>query len=279
MILLKRCIEKKWLKKLNLKYNMDISNEQFKQQAGKLLKYMMEKLKIESPPVRLVLKQNEENAKQSWGYTGNYDPDSKTITVFITNRHHVDVLRSFAHEVIHHWQNENGQLQGKEVKPENQYAQKDPHMRKMEKQAYLLGNMIFRDFEDVERFGETEIVNEGELTHQNGNLAYSDEDALEDERLAKAERYFSIGQDDEESDNNYCWAWLDGRLQFKKGGTHGINFGHHRTNETYKGWYDTNTGTLSFVFPHEEGKSVDDIPPRVLTALQRKFNPQHIEVF
>ena len=30
----------------------------------------------------------------------------------------------------------------------------------MEKQAYLLGNMIFRDFEDMERYGKTDIVKE-----------------------------------------------------------------------------------------------------------------------
>jgi hypothetical protein len=138
---------------------MDISNEQLKQQAGKLLKYMMERLEIKSPPVRLVLKQSEENAKQPWAYTGNYEPETKTITLFITNRHHVDILRSFSHEVIHHWQNERGQLQNRdELANDPQYAQKDEHMRKMEKQAYLLGNIIFRDFEDIERHGHTDIV-------------------------------------------------------------------------------------------------------------------------
>jgi hypothetical protein len=138
---------------------MEISEEQLKQQAGKLLKYMMGRLQIKSPPSRLVLKKNEENAKKPWGYTGNYNPEDKSITLFITSRHHVDILRSFAHEVIHHWQNENDQLMGDDSsETDNQYAQKDPHLRKMEKQAYLLGNMIFRDFEDIERFGHTDIV-------------------------------------------------------------------------------------------------------------------------
>lgn len=136
---------------------MDISEEKFKQLVGKLLKYMMERLSIKKSPSRLILKNNEENAKKELGWTGNYNPEDKSITLFITNRHHVDILRSFAHEVIHHWQNENEQL-NKPAKPEDQYAQKDPHLRKMEKQAYLLGNMIFRDWEDIERFGETNIV-------------------------------------------------------------------------------------------------------------------------
>jgi hypothetical protein len=130
---------------------MDISKEQLKQQAGELLKYMMGRLDIKSPPNRLILKQSEENAKQLWAYTGNYDPETKNITLFITNRHHVDILRSFAHEVIHHWQNENGQLGGRNDQPEDRYAQKNPHMRKMEKQAYLLGNIIYRDWQDMNR--------------------------------------------------------------------------------------------------------------------------------
>lgn len=143
---------------------MNIPKEQFVEQVKKLLNYMMERLKIQTPPSKLILKNNKENADKKWGYTGNYNPNDKSITLFITDRHHVDILRTFAHEVIHHWQNENGKLivggSQESVGPETenpQYAQKDPHLRKMEKQAYLLGNMIFRDFEDIERYGETDI--------------------------------------------------------------------------------------------------------------------------
>lgn len=172
---------------------MDISKEQLKQQAGKLLKYMMERLDIQSPPSKLVLKENEENAKQPWAYTGNYEPQTKTITLFITNRHHVDILRSFAHEVIHHWQNENGQLKGSNDQPEDQYAQKDPHMRKMEKQAYLLGNIIFRDFEDIERFGETDIVNESDVDTKwlrwVGSMVNSVEDAVYERGESQTDMY------------------------------------------------------------------------------------------
>lgn len=143
---------------------MNIPKEQLVEQIKKLLKYMMESLKIESPPSKLILKNSKENSEQEWGYTGNYNPNDKSITLFITDRHHVDILRTFAHEVIHHWQNETGNLivgGKKDVGPDTenpQYAQKDPHLRKMEKQAYLLGNMIFRDFEDMERYGKTDIA-------------------------------------------------------------------------------------------------------------------------
>jgi hypothetical protein len=264
---------------------MDKSDKNFKQQVAKLLKYMMGRLNIQSPPSSLKLVNDEKNAKQPWGYTGYYNPDSKQIVLFVTDRHPTDLLRSFAHELIHHWQNLNGQFSDKEKnKTDPQYAQKNSHLRKMEKQAYLLGNMVFRDFQDTQRFGDVDIANEnveeGELTKNPiGDLDYSDEDALEDEKLEKAERYFSIGQS-EDSDNNYCWAWLNGKLQFKKGGTHGVNFGHDRTDKTYKGWYDTTTGMLSFVFPSNvNGNSEYDIPEKVHNALINKFHPSKIETF
>lgn len=141
---------------------MNIPEEQFRQQAGKLVKYVMERLNIKFTPSKLVLKKSEENAKEPWGYTGHYNPNDKSITLFVTDRHHVDILRTLAHELIHHWQNETGNLiqKNKSEDHDPQYAQKDPHLRKMEKQAYLLGNMIFRDFEDIERHGETDIVKE-----------------------------------------------------------------------------------------------------------------------
>jgi hypothetical protein len=140
-------------------FNMTIPEDQFKQQAAKLLKYMMGRLNIKSPPSKLILKKDEENSKKPWAFTGHYNPEDKSITLMVSNRHHVDLLRTFAHEVIHHWQNENGNLKTDEpVKPDSQYAQKNPHLRKMEKQAYLFGNMIFRDFEDIERYGKTDIV-------------------------------------------------------------------------------------------------------------------------
>jgi hypothetical protein len=68
------------------------------------------------------------------------------IVVFTTNRHPKDILRSIAHELVHHMQNCRGDL-GKEEAGEN-YAQNNPHLRKMEAEAYEKGNLIFRDFED-----------------------------------------------------------------------------------------------------------------------------------
>ena len=118
----------------------------YKETFGELYRDAKDKFSIQQAP-KLVLKQDEENAKQIFGRTAYYDPEELTIVIFITNRHPKDILRSFCHEMIHHIQNERGDLRfGDASNPK--YAQEDDHMRKMEKEAYLEGNLLLRDFED-----------------------------------------------------------------------------------------------------------------------------------
>ena len=74
-------------------------------------------------------------------------PISLNNVLFITDRHPKDICRSFAHELVHHHQNERGDLNMGDASQAT-YAQDDPHMRKMEMEAYLKGNMLFRDWED-----------------------------------------------------------------------------------------------------------------------------------
>jgi hypothetical protein len=57
-------------------------------------------------------------------------------------------MRSVAHEVVHHAQNCRGEFDNAFNVGEEGYAQSDNHLRNMEKEAYLLGNMLFRDWED-----------------------------------------------------------------------------------------------------------------------------------
>ena len=119
---------------------------EFKNAFGKLYKDAKEKFGISQPP-KVFLREDEENAKKLFGRTAYYDPEESTIVVYITNRHPKDILRSYCHELIHHVQNERGDLmKGDSTSPT--YAQDDAHMRKMEKEAYLEGNLLLRDFED-----------------------------------------------------------------------------------------------------------------------------------
>lgn len=125
--------------------------EEFKRNAGKLFAELKRRLNLRVAP-KLFLVEDKDNAENQLGKTGHYDPQGKVIKLYITDRHPKDILRSFAHEVIHHWQNENGKLANTQTsraeEADPQYAQNDPVLRKMEQQAYLTGNMIFRDWED-----------------------------------------------------------------------------------------------------------------------------------
>jgi len=87
------------------------------------------------------------NSTDVLGKTAHYDPNVFSITVYVDGRHPKDILRSIAHELVHHRQN----CQGKMNQPsstEPGYAQNDPHLRGLEREAYLVGNMCFRDWED-----------------------------------------------------------------------------------------------------------------------------------
>ena len=118
----------------------------FKEAFNNLYQDAKEKYNIQKAP-KLILRRDEDNARKLFGRTAFYKPDAQTIVLFITNRHPKDILRSYCHELIHHVQNERGDLdKGNMSSPT--YAQDDDHMRKMEMEAYLKGNLLLRDFED-----------------------------------------------------------------------------------------------------------------------------------
>ena len=118
----------------------------FKEAIKKIYKTAEDKFNIKNTP-SLYLRNDEENAEKIFGRTAYYSPSDESIVLYITNRHPKDILRSFCHEIIHHVQNERGDLMKKGDLPPK-YAQEDKHMREMEKEAYLEGNLLLRDFED-----------------------------------------------------------------------------------------------------------------------------------
>ena len=118
----------------------------FRQAFKDLYQDAKEKYNIQKAP-KLILRQDKENAKKLFGRTAYYDSGKSEIVVFITNRHPKDILRSYCHELIHHVQNERGDLKMSDSTSPT-YAQDDDHLRKMEMEAYLKGNLLLRDFED-----------------------------------------------------------------------------------------------------------------------------------
>jgi len=118
----------------------------FKEAFKALYEDAKEKYDIQQAP-KLFLREDEKNANMLFGRTAYYQPETQTIVVYITNRHPKDILRSYCHEMIHHVQNERGDLRMSDSTSPT-YAQDDDHLRKMEMEAYLKGNLLLRDFED-----------------------------------------------------------------------------------------------------------------------------------
>jgi len=100
-----------------------------------------------SRPPKLFLRDDAQNASDPLGKTGFYDPGNESITLYTAGRHPKDIMRSLAHELMHHTQKCNGDFDNVDNVGEQGYAQSDPHMRTMEIQAYQ-ASIVFRDWED-----------------------------------------------------------------------------------------------------------------------------------
>jgi len=123
-------------------------NDDLKPLIGKLTVFAKDRMGFSHPP-KLFLKQDSANSQKILGRTAHYDPQNQTVTLYVLDRHPKDILRSYAHELVHHLQNLRGDLDPKKMGSMGDgYAQENDHMRNMEKEAYLQGNMCFRDFED-----------------------------------------------------------------------------------------------------------------------------------
>jgi len=95
------------------------------------------------PKVKFI-KNDKENAEDLLGKTAYYDPNAKLIALYTLNRHPKDVLRSYAHELVHHHQNLNNTLQPFQTQNTNE----DGDLEQIEREAYENGNILFRNWED-----------------------------------------------------------------------------------------------------------------------------------
>ena len=111
--------------------------------------YAQEKMGFERPP-KLFLRQDQQNAANPLGKTGFYDPENESITLYVSARHPKDVLRSLAHELMHHAQKCRGEFENSQNMGEEGYAQTNMHMRSMEIEAYQ-ASIVFRDWEDSQK--------------------------------------------------------------------------------------------------------------------------------
>jgi hypothetical protein len=131
-------------KSINNNSNLEV--EKYKPLFDNFFPYTQKTLGYDRP-FALNFMSDQENYQNPLGKTAYYDPSSHEITIYTDGRHIKDILRSISHELVHHAQNCRGEFDGGlETGPG--YAQKDDKLRNMEKEAYLQGNLLFRDWED-----------------------------------------------------------------------------------------------------------------------------------
>jgi len=109
-----------------------------------LTKYMYNQGLTIDPAPEIEFVEDEDNAKNPLGKTAHYDPNQKLIVLYTTGRHPKDILRSFAHEMIHHVQNLEGRLGNIHTTNVNE----DDFLKALEREAYERGNMSFRSWEN-----------------------------------------------------------------------------------------------------------------------------------
>jgi hypothetical protein len=90
---------------------MGFLSDENKERLNAFVKFVKKELELETVPT-IVIKGNRDGLKTTANY--DYTKENKIIKVFGKGRMLVDVMRSVAHEMVHHKQYEQGRL---EVRP------------------------------------------------------------------------------------------------------------------------------------------------------------------
>ena len=131
----------------SIKNNSGLELDEMEKLLGNFMPFSQKRMGYDQP-VSITFESDENNGGNILGKTAYYNPESMGVTIFTDFRHPKDMMRSLSHELVHHTQNCRGEFNGPMEVGEG-YAQKDEHLRKMEEEAYLVGNMTFRDWEDT----------------------------------------------------------------------------------------------------------------------------------
>lgn len=115
-------------------------NQNSKHLIAEFVKYCQQELNIqELPYIKFI---NDKNWVAQYRSFGEYNPNQRSIKVYSLNRNTADVLRSLAHELVHHRQEELGMIE----------AMSGETGSEIENEANALAGVLLRDFgkENVE---------------------------------------------------------------------------------------------------------------------------------
>ncbi len=122
----------------------ETENLELKDYITSLTEYMLDIGMDITPLPEVKLRKDEAEAGNFFGRTAYYDPNAREIVVYTLGRHDKDIVRSYAHEMVHHMQNLQGTLHNIQTQDTNA----DSKLLELEKEAYTLGNITFRNWED-----------------------------------------------------------------------------------------------------------------------------------
>ena len=110
-----------------------------------IVKYFRE-IGFEIDPLpKIALDQTPNPEDELFIKTGYYEPSENRLVLFIDNRHIKDILRTFCHEMVHRNQNLIDP-EGFQNSASNLPLEQDPKLKELESEAFLYGNLIFRNF-------------------------------------------------------------------------------------------------------------------------------------
>ncbi len=114
-----------------------------------ILEYMLDEGMKITPLPEVKVKKDLAESEQFFGRTAYYDPNENSVVLYTQGRHPKDVMRSFTHEMVHHIQN----LEGRLGKVDTADTNASEELLELEKEAYLVGNVTFRNWEDKTKKG------------------------------------------------------------------------------------------------------------------------------
>jgi hypothetical protein len=125
---------------------IDSSKFNFSPYIVSLTKHMLDNgMKLEPLPKVQMIHDDYENGEDLFGNTAYYNPGNNSVILFTYGRHPKDILRSYAHELVHVHQNMEDRLTGLGA---NTDVNQDDHLEQIEREAYETGNIMFRSWTD-----------------------------------------------------------------------------------------------------------------------------------
>ena len=133
------------LKKKKLKEQIDSSKFNYQPYIMSLTQHMMDNgLKLEPLPKIQMIHDDYENGEELFGKTAYYAPATNLVVLYTYGRHPKDILRSYAHELVHVHQNMEDRLSNINTTNVND----DDYLEQLEREAYETGNIMFRSWTD-----------------------------------------------------------------------------------------------------------------------------------